>query len=348
MAVVRFANLEIVDDIFMPTMLNAALELNALIASGIAVAAGDITAFLSNPNGGRTFNPRHYNPLTNDEPNISSDDPDSKSTPKNLTGSKQTLVRHSRNQSWSSMDLVAALNGNDPVGAIRAGMSKYWQTATQNLSFASLLGLLADNVAHDNGDMLIDLCAPTTQAAIDVGANVFAKEECIDALATLGDHMGQITGMGVHSMVYARMLKNDLIDFVPDSATGFQIAMYGDKRVIVDDGLTPTAYNINSGGVAVPAYRYTTVLFGAGALGMGMGSAKVPLEVLRDPTAGDGGGQETIFSRVEQAVHPYGFEWLGASMVGASPTNAEIKLAANWNRTFERKRIPLAFIQSNG
>jgi len=342
MAVVRFTNLQIVDDIFTQNMNLAALELNALVSSGIAVADGEIGAFLSNPLGGRTFNPRFYNALANDVPNISSDDPASASTPNLITTGKQTAIRQSRNQSWSSMDLVTQINGDDPIGAIRSKISQYWATQNQSLMISSLLGVLADNVANDSGDMLVDLCVSGTETVGDT--NLFSKGDCIDALATMGDQMGAITAIGVHSMIYARMLKNDMIDFVPDSATGFRLAFYGDKRIIVDDGLAPETETVNS----VDVLRYTNILYGAGAIGTGQGSAKVPLATERDESAGTGSGQETLFSRVEQVVHPRGFAWVDGSVAGESPTNAECKLAANWNRVHERKRIPLAFLQTNG
>lgn len=346
-AVVQFANLQIVDDIFTPNMRLESLALNAFYASGVAQSNADINGFLSNPLGGRTFNPRHYNPLGDDEANISSDDNTSSSTPKNITTGTQVAVRQSRNQSWSSMDLVVNINGDDPLNAIQAGIAKYWATQYQKTTIAILNGVLADNEANDSGDMVQDISAAPTDAAL-VDANLFNRTDFVNACLTLGDRLDAVTAIAVHSIVYGRMLKNDDIEFIPDSQGAMTIPTYMGKRVIVDDGLTPTQYNIDTGGTPTAVFRYTSVLFGAGAIGIGNGDAKVPLASDRDEAAGDGGGQETIFSRVEYVIHPWGFKWLGASMAGESPTNAELALAANWDRSYERKRVPIAFIKTNG
>ena len=93
---------------------------------------------------------------------------------------------------------------------------------------------------------------------------------------------------------------------------------------------------------------YTSVLFGAGAFQLGVGAPKLPQEVDRAPAQGDGGGVETIWTRRQWIVHPTGFQWSDGSVAGESPTLAELALAANWDRSFSRKNVPLAFIRSNG
>jgi hypothetical protein len=38
-------------------------------------------------------------------------------------------------------------------------------------------------------------------------------------------------------------------------------------------------------------------------------------------------------------LHPRGIKFLGGSVVGSSPTNAELALAANWTRIYDTKNI---------
>jgi hypothetical protein len=71
-------------------------------------------------------------------------------------------------------------------------------------------------------------------------------------------------------------------------------------------------------------------------------------EVENLPSAGNGGGQQILHSRVNVAVHPAGFAWKDGSVAGDSPTLAELAKAANWDRVFTRKAIPMAFLVTNG
>jgi hypothetical protein len=74
--------------------------------------------------------------------------------------------------------------------------------------------------------------------------------------------------------------------------------------------------------------------------------------MFRSPSAGNGGGQDTLFSRINNVWHPYGFTFTSNTVSGGAaslrfPTYANLKLAANWNRVHSRKNIPLAFIKVN-
>ena len=139
----------------------------------------------------------------------------------------------------------------------------------------------------------------------------------------------------MHSDIYRAALKADLIAFIPQSQ-GAPIRTYRGLAVIVDDGLPSAGGN------------YTTALFGPGAVGFGVSAPRIAegTEVENLPSAGKGGGQQILHSRVNLAVHPAGFTWQEASVVGESPSIAELDDAANWNRVFERKAIPLAFLIS--
>ena len=89
-------------------------------------------------------------------------------------------------------------------------------------------------------------------------------------------------------------------------------------------------------------------IFGNGAVAAGMGRTKVPSELDRDPEKGNGGGQETLYSRRADIIHPLGFEFTSSSVAGQSANLAELALAANWSRVWERKNVPLCFLQTNG
>ncbi len=92
--------------------------------------------------------------------------------------------------------------------------------------------------------------------------------------------------------------------------------------MIVDDGLP------------VASGDYTTVLFGRGAVGYAMAAPVVAdgTEVESLPSAGNGGGQQVLHSRVNLGVHPAGFGWVEGTVASESPTLAELALAGNWVR----------------
>jgi len=331
----RLSDLVIVSEQFTVGMFLQSLALDAFLASGVAVVDAEIAAFLNSSVGGESMSKRFINALDEAESNLSSDDPASLSVAASLAGGKETLVRQSRNKSWSSMDLAAELYGLDPLGAVQAGIAKYWTTQRQRILTRSLVGILADNVANDGGDMLIDITGETGDAAR------FNGPAFIDGLLTLGDRMGAINAIGLHSIVYGTLLKLSLIEFTPDDQGRLTIPTYMGKRVIVDDGMPVD--------VTLPATPvFTSAMYGAGAVHMAIGSPLNAVEVERDPAAGDGGGQETIYSRVELALHPVGFSFLGTRTNGKSPTWAELATAANWDRKHERQRIPLAFMKTLG
>jgi hypothetical protein len=170
---------------------------------------------------------------------------------------------------------------------------------------------------------------------------VFNRKLFTSAAFTLGDAFNTLSAIAVHSVVYKRMVDNDDIDFIRDSQGTVIMATYMGHRVIVDDSMPVVA-----GGIS--GYVYTSILFGAGAVGYGEGNPRVPVEVYRAPSGGNGGGIEQLWERRTYLLHPFGFKWTETTVTGNSPSLANLALAANWDRVVVRKNIPVAFIKTNG
>jgi hypothetical protein len=104
------------------------------------------------------------------------------------------------------------------------------------------------------------------------------------------------------------------------------------------------------------ATSYTTYVFGDGAIEYTDCKAKVPYEMFRDPKTN--GGQDTLYSRQRKCFAPYGISFTKAYMATLSPTNAELKMGANWELVnsneagakeyISDKAIPIAQIISLG
>src|SRR5690606_18096725 len=91
------------------------------------------------------------------------------------------------------------------------------------------------------------------------GVTNFSAEAFIDATTTMGDSMGELTLVMMHSVVYAKAQKNNLIDFIPDAINpaAEAIPTFLGRTVVVDDGMPNTA------GV------FDSWLFGTGAVRWG-------------------------------------------------------------------------------
>lgn len=327
----------VVPELFTPYVQQMTQEKSRLIRSGAMVMDPVLNSALAG--GGLTFNEPSFKDLDNDDDNVTSDDPAVDSAPKKIGTTTEIQVRLSRNNSWSSMDLSADLAGADPMQAIANRVSDYW-TRRQQVAFVSTMnGVFADNAAapagadtHTQNDMTHDISGVVF---VD-GVTNFSAEAFIDATATMGDSMDDLSMIMVHSLVYARMLKNNLIDFVVDSINGqaVRIPTFLGREVIVDDGVPRTSGVFNSW------------LFGRGALRGGAGSPKVPTELDRKASAGNGGGQDILHNRTEWIIHPVGSAYVGTSPVGG-PSNAatanNLAHADSWRRVFpERKQVKIA------
>ena len=92
--------------------------------------------------------------------------------------------------------------------------------------------------------------------------------------------------------------------------------------------------------------QYLSLIFGAGAFGYGEGTPKVPVELERKPSGGNGGGAEILWERKTYLLQPAGFSWKGNTNPNTSPTITQYANAANWERVFDRKQIPFAAVIS--
>lgn len=333
-------------DIYDPTIFNIgvqemAIELNRFVASGIMVTDARIDAMASGP--GHLGDLPFFNGLDNSsEPDYVSDNPAVDSTPAAITSARQVYLTAHMHKSWSTMDLARELGLEDPLGAIVGRVAKYWAVNTEKRLINSILGVLDDNVTNDAGDMVKAIHTETGTAA--VATNLISAEAVIDAAATMGDHSTNLSAIAMHSVVYANLQKQNLIDFIPNARGEVVIPTYLGYRVIVDDSLVPRAGTVDG-------FVYTTLLFSLGSCAYGSGNPLIPSEMERNQSAGNGGGQDIIHSRKTEIIHPYGFAFDDAALAGQglTPTLVELNDEGQWDRVFtERKNVGIAALTSNG
>jgi hypothetical protein len=168
-----------------------------------------------------------------------------------------------------------------------------------------------------------------------------SAEAVIDAAQTMGDSQEDLALLMMHSVIYTRLKKQNLIDFIPDSEGRVRFATYLGYRIVVDDNC-PAVAGSNR-------ILYSTYLVGMGAIAFAEVPPPMPVEVDREPSQGNGQGVDYLWTRRQYIMHPYGIKWTSSSMAGTSPTNAELATTANWDRVYtERKMIKLAELVTNG
>ena len=327
-------------EIFTPYIQQITEEKSRLIQSGALGRSPLMDSLLAG--GGLTYNVPSFKDLDNDTDNISTDVAADAITgnavdanPMKLGTGQEVAVRLSRNQHWSSADLAGDLAGADPMMAIAGRVGAYWARRLQAAFVATITGVFADNAAapggteHVQNDMTNDISGTYTAGTTDFSAEAF-----IDAVLTMGDSMDEISMVMVHSIVGAKMIKNDLIDFIPDSQGNLTIPTFQGKAVIMDDGVP------SSSGT------YETWMFGVGAVQLGMSSPKVPTEVERHSLSAGGGGSEVLSNRHEWAIHPVGCKYAGTAANGGPSnlaTTNNLAAAGSWQRVYgERKQIKIA------
>ena len=115
--------------------------------------------------------------------------------------------------------------------------------------------------------------------------------------------------------------------------------------VIIDDNVPAKA--VGGSGANKDLIQYTTYLLGTGAIRAAQGRVDRPSEVDRDPKTN--GGQDTLYTRIRETIHPNGFTFtIPSSGWTQSPTDAQLSASANWSVMYDPKAIPLARLITNG
>lgn len=326
----------VIPEVFTPYVQNLTEEKSRIIASGAGVVDAQLSGLLAG--GGLVFTSPSFNDLANSAENISTDNAGSSSTPNAIVASQEKQVRLSRNNSWGSLDLAGDVAGADPMEAIAQRVATYWARRHQAAFIATIKGVFADNATIPGADehVLNDMTHDISATEFANGITNFSAEAFIDATATMGDSMENLSLVVMHSLVYARALKNNLIDFVSDAVNpdGSRIPTFLGRNVIVDDSV-PSGDGV-----------FETWLFSAGAVRLGVGAPLMPTEVERVPAAGTGGGLSVLHNRVEWIIHPVGCSYIGTAPDGGPNNTADTHMlaaAGSWIRAFaERKQIGIA------
>lgn len=225
---------------------------------------------------------------------------------------------------------------------ISSRVSEYWARQFDRFTIDTLTGAINSNVANNGGDMVLDITAKAgnvTVGAATIPACTVHAGAIIEAEQTMGDKSGMLSIIIMHSRIFANLKLQNLISFIPNSRGEVNIPVYLGKRVVVTDNVPVSLVGSD--------LIYTSYLVSPGVIGFTEKPVAMPVEVEREALKGNGSGIETLVTRRQFALHPYGFTFTDASTAGEFPTRAELRSAANWLRVYpERKQIVWAVIKS--
>lgn len=255
------------------------------------------------------------------------DDPTDLIEVKKITSRTEYAARNIRAQAFGIADLTKIIAGDDPQRIIVSRQSNYWQRAHKLTILAMLKGIIADNVANDAGDLVLD--TNTTIADTDL----------IDAAYLMGDRADDFTTVWMHSKQMKVLRKQELIDYrpAPDSTKPMLLPYYQGLRVITDDD------------IPVTSNEYTAYMFKDRAIHWAELPVMLeggPLEFDRKPRAGHGAGVTELVSRRHFVPHVKAFSFTGTP-AGRFATDAELGTATSWNRTTQyKKNAPFVAIRT--
>jgi len=270
--------------------------------------------------------------------------------PEKIGSYSETMVRLNRNQHWAATELAGQLAGDDAFTEIGDKVAAYLARQLQETVLAILAGLFADNDAavngadtHTQGDLTFDV-SQLAGGAFQAGLTNFTAEGFFDALQTAGDAKKQFKILATHSAVHNRMKKNNLIDFVPDSLKNAgDLDTFQGMPIVVDDGMPSPQSGLAAG-------IYHTYIFTPGFLEWddSVSGRMVPTELVHRPEAGNGGGSDELWRRIQWCIHPTGTSFIGTPpATGGGPGNGtganQLANAASWGRRVpERKAVGIA------
>lgn len=330
MGYTTFADVKFDPNLWMEYIEEADTRKNALVMSGVIRQDGAIQTRIQE--GSTLITVPSFKPLTGASQVYDGTD----ITINSIASTTQSAIIIRRANAWGSQDLAAELATADPIKVIAGKVAQYWESDKQTTLIQVLKGVFGvagmsshiSNVAIEDGNAATDSSLISESLIVDT------------AQKALGDNSDKFVAIVMHSKVYARLQKRNLITFVPYGAQNIQVPTYLGFAVQVDDTV-PVVAGSTSG------FKYTSYMFGLGAIGTANGKVKNPVET--DRQALTGGGVDILVNRVAYVLHPYGMSFISNTVANnLTPTNAELALAANWSMIYDTKNIPLASMVTNG
>lgn len=317
----------------------------AIIDSGAMVYDNTIAERISHD--GNLYTIPFYNPLSGTPVNY---DGQTDITATETTAASQSGIVYGRAAGFTARNFAAELSGADPMGHIAASVGRYWQKQRQSILLKILSGVFGITGSSGNAKLWQDNhtvnLGSTTATAYTMG------DTDLNDLATqaLGDNKSLFGLVIMHSNVAKNLENKQLLEYWKQTdANGLQrpmnIASMSGYTVIIDDNVPVNTVGGESANKDLSLY--TTYLLGSGVLRNATARLDHPADVQYEPAKN--GGQETLYTRIRETIHPNGFSFkVPSSSWTQSPTDAQLAASANWSIVYNPKSIPMAQLITNG
>lgn len=306
-------------DVITPEVFNQYMEQytpqkSLIVSSGVAIADERVSKMISA--GGKLVHMPFWNDLTGEDEVLS--DSTELGTGKITSGQDIAGVMY-RGRGWSVNELAAVFAGSDPVKSILAKMGAYWVRQEQKVLLAVLKGLFSSGGAL------------ATTHLLDASTKNITAATVLDAKQLLGDAANKLQIMVMHSAVYTKLQKDNLIQYIQATDATIQIPTYLGYKVVVDDSNAPEGK------------IYTTYLLASGSFGRNTGEPAdlTTFETSRKAAA----GVDELFTRRAFVYHPYGVKFTSKAVAGLTPSNTELANATNWEKVYDDKNIGIVAIK---
>ncbi|MDH7971045.1 major capsid protein [Sphingomonas sp. AR_OL41] len=309
---------------------------NALLSSGAIVRSNELNLRAGQPGSVGTLpvlNVQAYS-----DPDIATDD----ATQATLSAAQikpQIFQKDYLSRTYGVSELMETVNGVDMIQQIVDNkVVPDVNRIINSFAMSKLNGVIAHNIATDGGDMVVNVNLDTVAATTSLtGPSV---STFTDAMTTMGDNRGKISLVIMHSVVYGFLMKNDGANTLRASATT-PFPSYMGIPVYLDDTV-PVVNGTNK-------KLFTCYLLGEGALAYGEADLGVrAVEAWKNPTAGNGWGNETLTVRKQVILHPVGHSSAAGTVTnGLSPLRTAYEVAGAWTRVLNRKNCPIIALKVN-
>lgn len=283
---------------------------SAFIQSGILVPTPTLDQMIIN--GGKIVTMPNWNEASLEDQTLEEDK--ALETGK-VTASAQIAPVLYRGTGASYTDLSAIIAGDSPATSLLNSFSNYTTRSDQ-----AILQAIIDALFDSNGGILSGTHV-SDQSANSGKASVISPEMVIDARSLLGTSRTKLAVIAMHSKVKTELEKQNTTtkNYIRASDSGNAFDTYLGMRVVEDDSLLPDANDV-----------YSTYMYATGSFGR---NTATPRDLVTyEPDRQAAKGNNMLYVRRARVIHPFGIKFNSQSVSALTPTNADLKNAANWTK----------------
>lgn len=260
-----------------------------------------------------------------------------------------------RSQGWTEKDFSTDVTGEDFLPATQE-VAEFWDDVDQNTILAIMKGVFSMTGVKN----LEFVNSHTYDISDNEKDNKFGETTLNTAIQkALGDNKAKFSIAIMHSQVSTNLENLKILAYAKyTDSEGIQrdvtLGTINGRIVLIDDNMPVEVVEETSEGAGDGYVKYTTYVFGAGAIEYTNCGVKKPYSMSENDQKN--GGETTLWSRQRKVFAPYGISFKKPSFI--SPTDEQLEDGKNWELAnsnesgtpeyFPHKAIPIARIITRG